>query len=351
MPEIPLLQPTVLRGVVERFTAPENLPMLSRVPKTPWPYPTAQWDVLRGSRAVARYNVVNSEAHIVDRLGRSQETASFAHLREKKIFDPTTIQWIRTPGEIARVNAERAVMREIRDLNTRFDNRVELDIWQALTGQLVVEDQELGRIATVDYKFLPSHKPTPSVKWNVATPAEIVADIRAWKRLVDRDGGVRATEAWTSETVLSYIFDSFATKGDAGSNFAGAALLSDRMKEQYYSTGLLPGFMNLAWNINESVYDATGSAYTANPANPSEQELFLAEDSIILGNFTENRPIELIEGLIADHDAPDNFTGKFAKTFREADPSELQYLMAYSYLPVILRPEQIVAVNDVSSAV
>lgn len=347
MPDISLLQPTVFRGVVERFTASENLPMLSRVPKTPWPYPTAEWDVLRGSRAVARYNVVNSEAHIVDRLGRSHETAAFAHLREKKLFDPTTLQWIRTPGQIAAVNAERAVLRELKDLNTRFDNRVELDIWHALTGTLTIEDSELGRLGTVDYGFLPTHKPTVGTSWATATPGQIVANVRAWKRLVDRDGGVRAVEAWTSEKVLALIFDSFATKGDAGTNFAGAALLSDRMKEQYYTTGRLPGFMGLDWNVNESVYDASGSGYTEDPKSPGESDLFLNENSIILGNFTDNRPIELYEGLIADHEAPANFTGKFAKNFREQDPSELQYLMAYSYLPVILRPEQFVSVASV----
>lgn len=350
MPDISLLQPTIFRGVVERFTAPETLPMLSRVPKTPWPYPTAEWDVLRGSRAVARYNVVNSEAHIVDRLGRSHETAAFVHLREKKLFDPTTLQWIRTPGDVAGVNAEKAVMRELKDLNTRFDNRVELDIWQALSGSLVIEDAEIGRLGTVDYGFLPTHKPTVANAWSTATPAQIVANIRAWKRLVDRDGGVRATEAWTSEQVLSYIFDSFATMGAAGSNFPGAALLSDRMKEQYYTTGQLPGFMGLSWNVNESVYDAAGSGYTTDPQDPSIADggtPFLGLNSIILGNFTDNRPIELYEGLIADHDAPANYTGKFAKNFREQDPSELQYLMAYSYLPIILRPEQFVTVASV----
>jgi hypothetical protein len=347
VPDISLLQPTVFRGVVERFTAPENLPMLSRVPKTPWPFPSAEWDVLRGSRAVARYNVVNSEAHIVDRLGRSHQTAAFAHLREKKVFDPTTLQWIRTPGELAAVNAEKAILRELKDLNTRFDNRVELDIWQALTGSLTIEDSELGRLGTVDYGFLPSHKPTLTTGWNTALPGQIVQDIRAWKRLVDRDGGVKANEAWTSEKVLALIFDSFATKGDTGTNFAGAALLSDRMKEQYYTTGALPGFMGLSWNVNDSVYDAAGTAYGPNPTDPRQDTNFLSENTVIFGNFTDNRPIELIEGLIAEFGAPANFTGKFAKNWEEPDPSGIQYLMAYSYLPVILRPEQFVSVASV----
>lgn len=349
MPDISLLQPTYFQGVVERFTAPENKPMLSRVPKTPWPYPTAEWDILRGSRAVARFNVVNSEAHIVDRLGRSHESASFAHIREKKTFDYTTMNWIRTPGQIAAANAERAVMRELRDLNTRVDNRVELSIWQALTGTLVVSDDELGNIATVDYKFLPSHKPSPTASWETATPKQIVADVKAWKRLIEWDGGVKATEAWTSNEVLDWIFDAFATRGDAGSNFAGAALLSDRMKEQYFSSGTLPTFLNLNWQVNDSVYDPTGSAYGPNPTNPSEDTRFLNENSLILGNFTEGRPIELIEGSVADFDASLQRTGKFAKNWRDEDPSAIWYLIAYSFLPVILKPEQFVSVLDLTT--
>lgn len=350
MPNISLLEPTIFRGVVERFTAPETLPMLSRIPKVAWPYPTAEWDVLRGSRAVARYNVVNSEAHIVDRLGRSHEVAAFAHLREKKIFDATTLQWIRTPGEIAATNAAAAVLRELKDLNTRFDNRVELDIWQALTGSLTIQDAELGRLGTVDYGFLASHKPTTSVGWGTATPDQIVSDLKAWKLLITRDGGVNPVEAWTSNTVLDYIFDSFASRGDTGTNFPGAALLSDRMKDNYYTTGKLPGFMGLDWNVNESVYDAVGSGYTADPSDPSVADgetPFLNYNSLIIGNFTDNDPIKLYEGLIAEFGAPDNFTGKFAKNWRDEDPGQLQYLMAYSYLPVILRPEQFLSVVSV----
>jgi hypothetical protein len=347
VPDISLLQPTVFRGVVERFTAPETLPLLSRVPKTPWLFPTAEWDVIRGSRAVARYNTVNSEANIVDRLGRTHESGAFAHIREKKIFDVTTLQWIRTPGAIAATNAAAAIMRELRDLNTRIDNRVELSLWQALTGNLVIEDEEYGRIGTIDFKFLPSHKPTVSTPWTDALPGQIVQDIRSWKELVDIDGGVQAVEAWTSTEVLDAIFDSFANNGDGTKNFAAAALLSDRMKEQYYTSGTLPTFMGLNWRVNRSVYDATGSGYTANPLDPKDNTRFLTSGSIVLGNFETNRPIELIEGLPGDHDAPTNFTGRFAKNFREQDPSELQFLIAYSFLPVVTRPDQFVSVANV----
>src|SRR6187431_2637358 len=98
--------------------------MLNRIDKTPHPFPSAQWDVIRGSRTIARPNVPNSEAHIVPQLGRETLAAAFIYLREKKVFSPTTLYWIRTPGDIAKVNAERAVLRELGDLNRRFDNFV-----------------------------------------------------------------------------------------------------------------------------------------------------------------------------------------------------------------------------------
>jgi len=338
----------VLQGVVEKFTAPESLELLSRAPKDPSPFPSATWDVIRGSRAVARPNVPNSEAHIVPRLGRSQESASFIYLREKKVFEPTTLHWIRQPGQIAATNAEAAVMREVGDLNVRFDNFVEFALWQMFTGSLVLDYPDVQ--ATVDYKFPASHKPTVANRWDQATPDKIIADVRTWKRLVSRDGRAVANEAYASELTMSYIFTSFATNGSttAPSNIYGGGLLSDRMKDSYYSTGVLPGFMGIDWHVQEAVFDASGAAYTTNPTDPGQETKFLADDALILGNFTDNRPFKIIEGPSADDDAPDQHTGKFAKTWKEQDPSARQYLLEYNFLPVIERPEQFIYVADVA---
>jgi hypothetical protein len=341
VPDISLFQPTVLLGVVEKFTAPETLTMLNRISKRAHPFPTANWDVIRGSRAVATPNVPNSEAHIVPQLSRSTEAASFVYLREKKVFQPTTIHWLRQPGEFAKTNAEQAVMREIADLNTRFDNFAEYCIWQMFTGTLTFDYPDVQ--ASVDYKLPTSHKPSAGTSWASATPAQIVEDVRAWKRLIARNGRVPAQEAYATEKTISYIFDSFATTGNASLAFNAAALLSDRMKDQYYSSGTLPNFMGLDWKVQESVFDATGASYTENPTDPGDEELFLADDVVLLGNFTANRPFELIEGPTADDEAPSsNYTGKFAKTWKEKDPSARQYLLEWNFLPVMTRPEQFV---------
>jgi len=331
VPEISLLNPTVLRGVVEKFTAPESLVMLNRVDKTPWPYPSATWDVIRGSRMMAKPNVPNSEAHIVPRLGRSQESASFVYLREKKVFEPTTLYWIRTPGQLAARNAEAAVMREIGDLNQRFDNFAEFCIWRMFTGNLVLDYPDVQ--ANVDYKLPSSHKPNPGTSWASGTPESLVGDIRAWKRLISRDGRVPAREAYATEKTISYIFDAYA---DTGSN--APFLLSDRMKDQYYSTGTLPNFMGLDWHTTEHIFED----------DSGNETLFLADNALLIGNFTENRPFEMFVGPTADDEAPDYFTGKFSKTWKDKDPSARQYLLEWHFLPVMTRPEQFVYVADVT---
>ena len=67
----------------------------------------------------------NSEAHVVSRLGRQQESAAL-HLPSREEGLPADHDhWLREPGQIAAVNAERAVLREINDLNIRFDNFAE----------------------------------------------------------------------------------------------------------------------------------------------------------------------------------------------------------------------------------
>ena len=327
MPEISLLQPTVLRGVVEKLTAPEALRLVRTLPRTPWPFPSATWDVIKGSRTVAKPNVPNSEAHIVPRLGISQQSAAFIYLREKKVFEPTTIHWIRTPGDIAARNAEQAVLREVTDLNQRFDNFAEFCCWRALTGTLTLDYPDVQ--ATVNYGLAGSHAPSPGTTWTSATAAQIRADIVAWKRLISRDGRVPAREAHATEVTIERIMNAFQSS---------PLLLSDRMKDEFWSSGVIPGFLGLNWVVNEQVYETDGGTVT----------LFVPDDTLFIVNLTDGRPMELFEGPTADDDAPEGFTGKFSKTWKEKDPSARQFLLEWHMMPVITRPEQIVYVADVA---
>src|SRR5215475_11907138 len=286
MPDISLLEPMVLRGVVEKFTVPETLLMLNRLDQTPWPYPQATWDVVKGSRLVAKPNVPNSEAHVVSRLGRSQENAAFIYLREKKVFEPTTLHWIRLPGQIAQTNAEQAVLREINDLNQRFDNFAEWSIWQALGGGISYSYSDV--IATVDYKFPASHFVTPATPWlsntsltyntgtgantdlgqantnlaagtgtvTYASPFQIIEDVRSWKRIIQIHGRVPAKEVFATSVTMAALMEAWVHAGAGSTVNIPATMISDRMKDEYFSSGILSGFLGLTWTTVEQVYES-----------------------------------------------------------------------------------------------
>jgi hypothetical protein len=350
--------------------------LLNRLDQTPWPFPSATWDVVKGSRAVAKPNVPNSEAHIISRLGRSQESAAFIYLREKKVFEPTTLHWLRTPGEIARINAEQAVLREINDLNMRFDNFAEWSCWQALGGAIQYNYADVQ--ATVDFKFPSSHFVTPAVPWvsntafayytaggastnsgapgNAATlgqantrlnapggtiayasPVSIIEDVRSWKRLLQVHGRVPAKEVFATSVTMAGLMEAWVSATQASTVSIPATMLSDRMKDEFYSTGIMSGFMGLVWQNVEQVFESDLGNLT----------FFVPDGQIYMGNYTDQRPVEVLIGPTADDEAPQGFTGKYAKTWKEKDPSARQYLLEWHMLPIITRPEQMLVATSI----
>jgi hypothetical protein len=318
---------------------------------------------------VAKPNVPNSEAHIVSRLGRSQESAAFIYLREKKVFEPTTLHWIREPGEIARVNAERAVLREINDLNQRFDNFAEWSIWQAIGGGIQYQYSDV--LATVDYKFPASHFVTPASPWvsnasltyhtgsgvntdlgtaqanlaagtasvSYASPFQIIEDVRSWKRIVQVHGRVPAKEVFATSVTMAALMEAWVHAGAGSTVNIPATMISDRMKDEYFSSGILSGFMGLTWTTVEQVYETDAGNLT----------FYVPDGQLYLGNYTDQRPLELLIGPTADDEAPNGFTGKYAKTWKEKDPSARQYLLEWHLLPVVYRPEQMLVATGLIS--
>ncbi len=326
MPEISLLEPMVLLGVVDKLPLAQNMILTNATPKRQSPTQTFTWDIIRGSRQMAKPNVPNSEAHIVGRLGREQATASLLYVREKKVFEPTTLMWLRQVGTLNGLqNAEREIVRELQDLNNRIDAFVEYTLWKALGGNLVLDFPDVQ--ANVDYKFPADHKVTAAVSWATANPVQIVENITAWKKLVLNHGKVAANKAYATQTTLDRIIHSFVANGSTP-----GYLLSDRMRDQYYSTGTIPGFMGMDWTAVEHVYET----------DAGDEVGYLADDTLLLGNFDANRPVELVEGPTADFGAPQGFIGRYTKSWQEPDPSGRQILIEYNFLPIVTRPEQFV---------
>lgn len=332
MAEIALFDPLVLAGVVNKLPVAQSLVLLNALPKVQWPFPSAEWDVIRGSRNAAQANVPNNEADLVGFVGRDHITSRFAYTREKKALPMTYMHWVRQAGTQNLERAEAVALRELQDLSNRADIYYEYSCWQALKGTLPITGQHVNTV--VDFQMQASHKPSSvSKSWadSDITPMQIASNVNAWKLLVERDGHTQATDAWTTTNTIQRIFDAFYRNG------AQAGLLTDRMRDAFYEGRVLPGFMGLDWHAVDDVYETANGTVTN----------YVAEDSIFITASLNERFMEFYEGPTADDSAPDGFIGKFSKSWKQEDPSQRQILVEWHALPVLKEVDKVVYVADV----
>lgn len=333
MVELPLLRPVEWLAAVEKINPPGDLVLLNRFPKGRSKYPMIAWDVTRATRMVAKPNVPNAEAHVVPRQGRTAEARSWINTREKMTFEPTTSMLLKEIGSDPTLlqDAERAILEDIAVLSDRVDNFQEVLLWSALSGRIKTSFKDV--VVDVDFYFPASHVPTLSVGWDVATPQQIIADIKAWKKLILRDGKVNANEAYATENTIDYIFNAFARVSDG----TAQGLLSDRMRDEYLSTGTFNGFMGLQVNLVKSTYQEDTGRFTD----------FVPDNAFYMGDYVTGNPVQMMEGPCYDHDAPQGWIGKFSKTWKDPDPSSRQALLDTNFFPVVRRVESLLYVPTV----
>lgn len=330
MPEISLLKPTVLNGVIETLQAPQELQGIRLLPRVPHPFPTVEYDTIRGSRLMATPNVPNAEAHVVPKLGVGHVTAGYLYVREKKVFEPTTMYWLRREGTLATKRAEAAVIREVQDLSDRVDRFMEYCVWRGMfTGVLVINEVDVK--VNVDFGIAGSHKPVLATtdKWDATSvingetvySAPIRDQINAWKRLVSRDGMANLTTAYMNAFTSDIMMRNYVFRGN---------LISDRQKDEFLRTNTIPGLWGIDWNIYDLAYDASG---VITPFIP---------DGYVALFAPEGRPFEMLEGPSADFGAGPDSTGRFTKTWQEEDPSARQALIEQNFFPCLYKPDQVV---------
>lgn len=333
MPEISLLKPTVLNGVIETLTAPQELQGIRLLPREPHPFPTVVYDTIRGSRLLATPNVPNSEAHIAPKLGIGQLTAGYLYVREKKVFEPTTMYWLRQPGTLAQKRAEAAVIREVQDLSDRVDRFMEYCIWRGMfTGSLVINEADVK--VNVNFGIANTHKPVlaSTDKWDytsgtnpVSGLTNYIAPIRdqvnAWKRLVSRDGMANLNTAYMNAYTADIMMRNTVFTGN---------MISDRQKDEFLRTNSIPGLWGIDWNVYDLAYESGGSVIPFIP------------DGVVVFFASEGRPFEMLEGPSADFGAPPDSTGRFTKTWQEEDPSARQALIEENFFPALYKPDQVI---------
>lgn len=325
MPDIPLMQPVVLNGVIEKFSVPETLvgrtQLMGSDRNLPNPDAVVAYDIVQAARERAKPNVPNTEAHVIKQLGIGHIAASMIYLRDKKVFSPTTIRWLRAPGELAAKNAEGAVLRELKDMDNRFERFAEFCVWQVFTtGKLQFTGG--GVVINLDFQFSNTHLPTTAVAWGL-DGADIIGDVAAWKRLISRDGQAAATDIYINDVAIHNVLRDPRM----------LELYSDSLKEQLLNTGVVKGLLGLTWHVYDIAYVDDNGVVTQ----------YIPDNKIVLLSNDNPDRWYFYEGPSADMSAPDGHIGKFAKTWNEEDPSATQYLLEWHFLPAIWRPEQIVA--------
>ena len=324
MPDISLLEPRILNGVIERMPPSDGMLGHTLVGRQPWADAHWEYDIVSRRRNIARPNTPNSPAFIVDQNGVGRLQGAFIYTREKKVFDPTTIRWLREPGQMAAPAAEAAVLREFQELMARVDRWEEYLIWQMLAvGSFDLTT--LGHPVDIDYGIDATHTPTVSTYWNTAE-ANIRGDMQDFKRIISRDSDARLTTLYGSGPTVETFYQHQQVN----------SMLSDMQKGAMVTEGLLPRFQQVSF----VEYDRGYVDDFTDPTTPVFATYL--PDGYFIGLASGGpKSFAYLDGLAADDDAPIGHTGRFSKTWKEKDPSQRQVLLESNGFPVLYQPDHI----------
>ena len=318
--ELTILQHRVLTALVQKFPVPQFLGR-SLFREVPIASNLGEWDVLKRSRAMAEFVVPDSEAKVVSRMGIEQMQATVASIKEKKQLSGSTMAWLRQPGTEHLAFAEQSIRNELEDLNTRLEYRKEWAQWQALTGTLTVNQDDVK--FSINYGLDASHTPTAPTAWSVAT-ADIVGDITAWKQTVAQDSGEMPNRAYLTTTVAEYLMKNDKIRD----------LMGDQLRSDVLQSGYLARLLGLELTVYDAGFVDDSGAFVS----------FIGTDQFIL-----TAGEDFARYLIAPSTDPKSGfrPGKFAKAWEDEDPATVWVLVEENGLPVLTKVENILVADVV----
>jgi len=321
---IEILNHKVLTETLANFRHPELLGQ-ELFAKTTIDGNVAAWSVYAPSRVTGNFRAPGAPATKMDLVKVASRTATLAPVLLEKTLDDAALSWLRSGDASTGDSARARITREQADLNRIVEYTKEYAVWQALTGSLSVDQDDVK--FSVDYAFAASHKPTAAVSW-AASDTDIAGDIRTWKSLISADCGYAATDVYCNETVMQYIM-----ANDDVVNLLGEGALRAQVAEN----GCVRRFMGLNWHVYDAGYvDASGTFCR-----------FIPDDRIIM--IASGAPFgALVSG---SQEIPGGYShthrvhGKFAYTTVEANPPGVRIFVGENFLPVIYIPDAILAAD------
>ena len=322
MPDLAILEPRVLNGVIERMPPADGMLGHQIVGRQSWPDAYWEYDIVTRRRNIARPNTPNSPAIIVDQNGVGKMRGGFIYTREKKLFSPTTMRWLRAPGQMAASAAEAAILREVQELRDRQFRWEEFLIWKMLAAGSF-DLTALGHQVAVDYQIAATHLPTVGTFWTLPT-ADLQGDMTDFKRVISRDSDARLVTMYGNGPTLETFYSHMQVQSS----------LNDAQRGAMVTEGVLPRFQQVTF----VEYDRGYVDDFTTPATP----VFVPyiPDGYLVG-VADGGPTTFayLDGPSADWDAPEGTTGTWAKTWQEEDPSTRQALLESNGMPVLYQPD------------
>ena len=345
MAEIAILDPRVLPRVVQEYEAGEEFyGLTSIVDDESDTQPFWEYDIEVHSRgAMQRYNSHNSEAVLLDQLPVGHMQGAYAYQRVKKKFSPTTLRFLRRVGEglASAAAGEEKVVRETEDIRLQIRRAEEDAVWKMLQGTWSFKT-ETNITYNIDYKIPSDHKVDVGTGWGLSGD-DPIGDISAIKRVVQRNSGFPIRRAIMNNVTITKFYELPEVSGGITNSVDKQGQLSDMQKQSFQNERVIPRFHGIDW----VEYDA---GYLAGD-NPTLAEgiytPYIPDNMIILLTDGGTNPFKFKYGPAVDHDAPNDWTGVFTKSWIEPDPSVRQVLMELQYMPMLTNPYKL-ATMDVS---
>lgn len=281
---------------------------------------TAKWDVIHNSRHMAPLTVAGAEAVPTGLMAKEKKTSTMAYTRVKKSLKASTLYWLRQPGTENTQEGEQAVRRELNDLDFQVDQRNEWLFWQMHQGALAYNEN--GVNIGIDYGLAASHKPTAAVLWSDTANADPLANLEAWCKEIEEDGGVVPDKIYLHRTAMGYLKNNVKVQAMLKNLFKSSDGITSRVRE------LVLADLGLEIIVYSAGYVPEGGSFT--PHIPSNKVIITAGDEYY----------DYQEGASDDLDAK-GLPGKFSKSWQPPDPSSRQILIEHHRLPVLTQVEQL----------
>jgi hypothetical protein len=167
-----------------------------------------QFDVISGSEGVLPAITIHAPATVGTKTDRKTITMAAPRIAEKRLIHTSEMNALRAYGQQIEVELiKNRINRELTDMRNVSDRT--LEFWAAYAIRGKIYDADLATVL-LDYQFKVTHTPTLTGNdlWtSTHADSNPIADIRAWKRLIEDDSNHAVTRwtAWVGSNVMDAL--------------------------------------------------------------------------------------------------------------------------------------------------